>query len=162
MNLESELQKAQNLFKENKKLIEQLKRWKRKDLDELFVEAHDAVFAELDCRECGNCCKSLGPKVNNRDIERMSKFINMKAGKLRNAYLDVDEDNDFVFQSMPCPFLKDENFCSIYEARPRACVEYPHTDYPNMQKKLNITLKNSLICPAVYRMLNRIRPDVMG
>ncbi|HAK44342.1 MAG TPA: zinc/iron-chelating domain-containing protein [Spirochaeta sp.] len=161
MNLESELQKAQNLYKENKKLIEKLKRWKRKDLDALFVEVHEAVFADLDCRECGNCCKSLGPKVNNRDIERIGKYINMRAGKVRNNYLDVDEDNDFVFQSMPCPFLKEDNFCSIYEARPRACKEYPHTDYPNMQKKLNLTLKNSLICPAVYRMLNKIRPKVM-
>jgi len=161
LNLESELQKAQNLYKENKKLIEKLKRWKRKDLDALFVEVHEAVFADLDCRECGNCCKSLGPKVNNRDIERIGKYINMRAGKVRNNYLDVDEDNDFVFQSMPCPFLKEDNFCSIYEARPRACKEYPHTDYPNMQKKLNLTLKNSLICPAVYRMLNKIRPKVM-
>ena len=37
MNVESELQKAQNIYKENKKLIEKLKRWKRKDLDELFL-----------------------------------------------------------------------------------------------------------------------------
>ena len=149
------------MYKENKKLIEKLKRWKRKDLDALFLDVHEAVFSEIDCRECGNCCKSLGPKVNNRDIERIGKYINMRAGKVRKNYLEVDEDNDFIFQTMPCPFLEEGNFCSIYEARPRACEEYPHTDYPNMQKKLHITLKNSLICPAVYRMLNIIRSDVM-
>jgi len=161
LKLESELQKAQNVFKENKKLIEQLKRWKRKDLDALFLKAHEEVFAEIDCRECGNCCSALGPKINNRDIERLAKQINMRPGKIRKNYLDVDEDNDFVFQSMPCPFLKEGNFCSVYEARPKACEEYPHTDYPNMQKRLHITLKNSLICPGVYRMLNLIRPEVM-
>lgn len=149
------------MYKENKKLIEKLKRWKRKDLDELFIAAHEEVFAALDCRKCGNCCKDLGPKVNNRDIERIGKFINMRAGKVRNNYLDVDEDNDFVFNRMPCPFLKEENFCSIYEARPRACAEYPHTGYPNMQKRLNLTLRNSTICPGVYRILNLIRPEVM-
>ncbi len=161
MNVVSELQKAQNIYKENKKLIEKLKRWKRKDLDSLFFEAHEAVFADIDCRECGNCCKNLGPKLNNRDIERLGKFINMRAGKVRKNYLEIDEDNDFIFQSMPCPFLHEGNFCSIYEARPRACAEYPHTDYPNMQKRLNLTLKNSLICPGVYRILNRIRAEVM-
>ncbi|MDC7124702.1 MAG: YkgJ family cysteine cluster protein [Spirochaetales bacterium] len=161
MNIEGELQKAKNQYKENKKLIEKLKRWKRKDLDALFVEAHEAVFEEIDCRECGNCCKALGPRVTNRDIDKISKFINMRAGKVRNTYLRVDEDNDYVFNKMPCPFLKDANECSIYDVRPRACEEYPHTDYPNMQKKLHITLKNSLICPGVYRILEKIRPEVM-
>ena len=84
----------------------------------------------------------------------------MRAGKVRNTYLERDEDNDFVFQSMPCPFLKEGNFCSIYDARPRACSEYPHTDYPNMQKKLNITLKNSLVCPGVFRILERIKEEI--
>ncbi len=162
MNVEGELQKAENAFKDNKKLIEKLKRWKRKDLDALFLEAHELCFSDIDCGECGNCCKALGPKLNNRDIDRIGKYINMRAGKVRKNYLDVDEDNDFVFQKMPCPFLEEDNFCSIYEARPRACEEYPHTDYPNMQKRLNLTLKNSLICPGVYRILNTIRPKVMG
>ena len=162
MNVESELQKAQNMHKENRKLIEQLKRWKRKDLDKLFLEAHETVFSGIDCTECANCCKALGPKVNNRDIERIGKRINMRAGKVRKNYLGVDEDNEFIFNRLPCPFLGDDNLCGIYEARPKACEEYPHTDYPNMQKKLNITLKNSLICPAVYRMLNHIRPTVMN
>ena len=160
MNVESELQKAKNRYKENKILIDKLKRWKRKDLDALFLEIHEEVFSEIDCAECGNCCRTLGPKVNNRDIDRIGKFINMRSGKVRKNYLKVDEDNDFVFQSMPCPFLKEGNFCSIYDARPRACAEYPHTDYPNMQKKLNITLKNSLICPGVYRILERIREEI--
>lgn len=160
MNVESELQKAQNDYKDNKRLIEKLKRWKRKDLDELFMNAHEAVFADIDCTECGNCCKALGPRVNNRDIDRISKYINMRAGKVRTHYLEVDEDNDFVFKTMPCPFLDESNLCSIYEARPRACSEFPHTDYPNMQKKLNKTLKNSLVCPGVYRILKLISDEL--
>ncbi len=31
----------------------------------------------------------------------------------------------------PCPFLGDDNYCSVYEARPKACREYPHTDRKN-------------------------------
>ena len=120
-----------------------MKKWKRKDLDQLFAEVHEEVFSEIDCTECANCCKVLGPRVNNRDVERIGKFINMRAGKVRKNYLTVDEDNDFIFQQMPCPFLGEDNLCSIYEARPRACSEFPHTDYPNMQKKLNLTLKTA-------------------
>jgi len=160
LNIESELQKAKNKYKENKILMEKLKRMKRKDIDKLFVNIHEEVFSEIDCMECGNCCKALGPKVNNRDIDRIGKFINMRAGKVRKNYLQVDEDNDFIFQSLPCPFLKEGNVCSVYEARPKACSEYPHTDMPNMQKKLHITLKNSLICPGVSRILERVREEL--
>jgi Fe-S-cluster containining protein len=140
--------------------MEKIRRMKRRQIDDLFFRIHEEVFRDIDCRECGNCCRVLGPKVNNRDIDRIGKFINMRSGKVRKNYLKVDEDNDFVFQEMPCPFLKEENFCSIYEARPRACSEYPHTDVPNMQKKLNLTLKNSLICPAVYRILEKIKAEL--
>lgn len=160
MNIEGELQKAQNKYKENKYLMEKLKRMKRKDLDELFLDIHEEVFAEINCMECGNCCKVLGPKVNNRDVDRIGKYINMRSGKVRKNYLEVDEDNDFIFQSMPCPFLKEGNHCSIYDARPKACAEYPHTDMPNMQKKLHITLKNSLVCPGIYRILERIKEEI--
>ena len=160
MKYTAELQRAENRYRENRQLIEKLKRWKRKELDALFYDAHEEVFSRIDCAECGNCCRALGPRVTNRDIDRIGKFINMRAGKVRNHYLRVDEDNDFVFKDMPCPFLKEHNVCSIYDARPRACEEFPHTDYPNMPRKLHITLKNSLICPGVYLILEEIREKV--
>ncbi len=160
MKLESELENARKKYKETKAVIEKLKKFKRKDLDELFFRVHDQVFEDIDCRECGNCCKTLGPRVTNRDIQKISKYINMRAGKVVKFYLDVDEDNDFVFNQMPCPFLEDGNFCKIYDARPRACEEFPHTDLPNMQKKLHITLKNSLVCPAVFRMIELIKEEI--
>ncbi len=140
--------------------MEKLGRIKRRELDELFFRIHEEVFSEIDCMECGNCCKNTGPKINNRDIDRIGNFINMRSGKVRQAYLKVDDDNEFVFQSMPCPFLKEGNVCSIYEVRPRACSEYPYTDIPNIQKKLYKTLKNSLICPGVYRILERIKEEL--
>lgn len=162
MNIEGELQRAKNRYKDNKRLIDGLKKWKRKDLDVLFSDAHEAVFAEIDCMECGNCCKSLGPRVTNRDVEIIGKHINMRAGKVRKNFLRLDEDNDFVFNEMPCPFLGAGNVCFIYESRPRACREYPHTEYPNMQKKLNLTLRNSLVCPGIFRILEKIRADISG
>ena len=40
-------------------------------------------------------------------------------------FLQVDEDGDKVFKSMPCPFLGGDNLCSIYDVRPKACREFP-------------------------------------
>ncbi len=33
-----------------------------------------------------------------------------------------------VLKSSACVFLSNENKCEIYDFRPKACKEYPHTD----------------------------------
>jgi Fe-S-cluster containining protein len=69
----------------------------------------------------------------------------------------MDEEGDWVLKTAPCHFLQDDNKCAIYEVRPLACREYPHTDRKNMQQILNLTLKNTLICPAVSRIFEGMR-----
>ena len=44
-----------------------------------------------------------------------------------STYLRVDEDNDYVLQSYRV-LLGTDNYCSIYDVRPKACREFPHTD----------------------------------
>ena len=73
----------------------------------------------------------------------------MKETQFITNYLRMDEENDYVLKSSPCSFLGADNKCSIYEVRPLACREYPHTDRKNMHQILNLTEKNTEICPAV-------------
>jgi Fe-S-cluster containining protein len=68
----------------------------------------------------------------------------------------MDEDSDYVLKQSPCTFLGIDNKCSIYEYRPLACREYPHTDRKNMHQILDLTLKNTEICPAVARIVEEI------
>ncbi|NBU47652.1 MAG: YkgJ family cysteine cluster protein, partial [Flavobacteriales bacterium] len=62
----------------------------------------------------------------------------------------------YVLKSSPCTFLGDDNYCNIYEVRPLACREYPHTDRKNMFQILDLTAQNSKICPAVSRIVQKI------
>jgi hypothetical protein len=57
---------------------------------------------------------------------------------------------------MPCPFLGPDNYCAVYDVRPRACTEYPHTHQTGQNKLLSLTLKNAAICPAVAYILQNI------
>ena len=61
----------------------------------------------------------------------------------------MDEEQDYVLTQAPCHFLGPDNKCSIYEHRPLACREYPHTNRKNMHQILNLTEKNTRVCPAV-------------
>jgi Fe-S-cluster containining protein len=58
---------------------------------------------------------------------------------LVETYLLLDEEHDYVFRQQPCPFLGVDNYCSIYEVRPKACREYPHTDRDKFHQLLNLS-----------------------
>lgn len=143
--------------KENKKFLLSLKREDSRDLDEKFHSLHEEVFAETDCLTCANCCKTTSPIFYQTDIERASKALRMKPGQFVEKYLRVDEDKDYVLKTAPCPFLDRENYCSIYQDRPKACREYPHTDRKKMIQILDLTYKNTLVCPAVLEMVKRMK-----
>ena len=150
-----DLQKYKNLAlkkqKEHKKFLDSLKKKPPKNLDYITQESHDIVFN--DCLDCANCCKTTGPLYTEKDIERIAKHLRMKPSDFETKYLRIDEDNDKVLQNLPCFFLNEDNTCSIYDVRPKACREYPHTDRKKVYQINNLTIKNTIICPAAFTWL---------
>lgn len=126
---------------------------KSKQLDLMFHEAHSLVFSKTDCLNCANCCKTTSPIFRDADIRRIAKHLKTKESILVSEYLKLDEDNDYVLKTSPCTFLGHDNKCSIYEHRPLACREYPHTNRKHMHQILNLTEKNTQICPAVAQIV---------
>ncbi|WP_026933806.1 YkgJ family cysteine cluster protein [Christiangramia echinicola] len=150
-------EKAKDKKKENRKFFSKLKKRPPKDLDSLMVELHEDEFSRTDCLTCANCCKTTGPLFTQKDIERIAKHFRMKPGEFIDTYLRLDEENDFVLQKVPCPFLGADNYCSIYEKRPKACREYPHTDRKDFHKISNITIRNTAVCPAAYNIVEEMK-----
>lgn len=125
-------------------------------MDKIIHQLHDDIFGKIDCLSCANCCRSLGPAIYDKDIERMAKALRIKPSEVVSSYLRVDEDGDYVFKSMPCPFLMPDNYCSIYDFRPKACREYPHTDRKNFEQIYKLTVKNTATCPIAYEVLSEL------
>ncbi|MFY0689581.1 MAG: YkgJ family cysteine cluster protein [Cyclobacteriaceae bacterium] len=155
MKYQSDLESALRAHERLKKILVQAKK-KPKGLDDRFHELHDEVFEEVDCLDCANCCKTTSPIFIMSDIERLSKHLKMKPKLFIEAYLRKDEDGDWVLKQSPCTFLMDDNKCLVYEARPRACREYPHTNRKRMHQITSLTLKNTQVCPAVFRIVSRL------
>lgn len=149
-----------NNSKNNKKLLQNLKKKNHREVDKLFHEAHDEVFAKTDCLDCAICCKTTGPLFTDKDIVRIAKHLRLTPQQFIEKYLRIDEDKDYVLQKVPCVFLDDQNYCTIYEERPKACREYPHTDRVNVQQIFNLTAKNAEICPAVDNILRKIEERI--
>jgi len=131
-------------------LFKKLKAKKPKNLDDVVHELHDEAFDQFDCLTCANCCSTISPVITEKDAERMAKRLKMKAVDFIAQYLRIDEDKDYVFKQTPCPFLMADNYCMVYEDRPKACREYPHTDRKRMYQILNLTHKNCEVCPVVF------------
>ncbi|ADQ82537.1 YkgJ family cysteine cluster protein [Riemerella anatipestifer] len=160
MDLELNRQHAQQKHKEHKKFLDKLKKKPPKNLDYLTQEIHDEVFDEIDCLSCANCCKTTGPLFTTQDIERISKFLKLKPTQFEEKYLRIDEDNDWVLQQLPCPFLFSDNTCMIYEVRPKACREFPHTDRKKIYQINHLTIKNIEICPATFKWIEKMREKI--
>lgn len=150
-------QRAKDTHNETKKFFSKLKKKTPKHLDMLMVELHENEFAKTDCLSCANCCKTTGPLFTDKDVERISKYVRQKPQQFIENFLRVDEENDYVLKSVPCTFLGHDNYCSIYEVRPKACREFPHTDRKKFLQISNLTLKNVAICPAAFNIVEEMK-----
>lgn len=142
---EKDLPDFLSFYKKNKKRLEKM--------DSVVHNLHNKYTENTDCLSCANCCKSLGPAICDKDIDRIAKALRKRPVDIVSEYLRVDEDGDYVFKTMPCPFLMSDNYCSIYESRPKACREYPHTDRKKFSQIYHITIKNTQTCPIAYKVL---------
>ena len=160
MDLEKHRALAQQKAKENKKFFQKLKGLKPKVLDQQMHQVHADVLACTSCLDFANCCTTTGPLFTDKDIGRIAKHLKLKPSEFTERYLRVDEDKDYVLQQVPCAFLGEDNRCSIYDVRPKACREFPHTDRKKQHQILNLTQKNVAVCPAVYQMVERLKEVV--
>lgn len=157
MDLAKELERARNERKANKRFLDKLKQRPPKKLDEMVADLHEEVFDEIDCLDCANCCSTTSPIVRDKDVDRLAKHLRLRPAELIEKYMLLDSDGDYVMNTAPCPFLGSDNYCSVYEARPKACREYPHTDRKNFHQILGLTLKNTMICPAALRVVEGLK-----
>lgn len=142
--------------KPQQKFLRHLRKKKGKHFNELADDLHEEVFKEVDCLDCANCCSSIPPIVNRTDANRIAKHLNMKVRDFQEEYLVQDEDGDMVMKTTPCTFLLDDHKCLIYEVRPKACRQYPHTDDMEFMNNLKLHLPNAQYCPAVFHILERM------
>jgi len=157
MDLSSLKEQAAKAKPHTEKLFAKLKRTRPGNLDDTFHKLHEQAFEKIDCLSCANCCKTTSPIFRQKDIERLARNFKLSPSQFIQKYLHVDEDDDYVLNSAPCPFLDGDNHCTVYKDRPTACREYPHTDRKKMYQLLDLSLKNTFVCPAVFNIAEKLR-----
>lgn len=151
------LQNWEKRSKERQKIYKQfLQRPDKNKVLKLLPALHEEAFSKVDCLKCANCCKLYSPRFKTPDVKRISKLLRLRESEFIEEYLKVDDDGDFVAKTAPCPFLGDDNYCSIYEDRPSDCRRFPYTDEDVLIKRPVLTLKNTSFCPITYHVVERL------
>jgi uncharacterized protein len=93
---------------------------------------------KFNCAECPGYCCGLGRiAVTERDIARLAKHFGIAVNKARKRFSyryqtkEVDEQilrhrRDPIYQSICGFFDTDARRCTVYEARPNVCRQYPY------------------------------------
>jgi Fe-S-cluster containining protein len=127
-------------------------------VDALTQRLHAAVFAEIDCTRCANCCKTAAVSLDDADIDRIATHLGISRDKLIAAYLAAyPVEGRYHMATMPCPFLGSDDRCTIYDVRPEICRSYPNTECDGFATRSYQHASNTLMCPAVYHIVKRMR-----
>jgi Fe-S-cluster containining protein len=143
---------------ENYWFLRSLKMRSPKKIDRIALDLHQEAFKIVDCTKCANCCRTLRPVFTDEDITRIAGHLGLAKDEFVAAYLERDEEQDrYRTKTTPCPFLGDDNRCTIYDVRPEKCRGYPFTDKPDFVFMTMTHANNAVVCPAVFYLVEQMK-----
>ena len=131
---------------------------------DLFRRIARDVEQQIDCKACANCCREPRVNVSQEDVDTLARYLDMTPEQVLKEYTVVDaEDHSRILgqTSTGCVFL-DGNLCMVYEARPRACREFPYlaTEQRSLGGRLSSVCKHASLCPIIYNTLEAYKHAV--
>lgn len=131
-------------------------------LDAVVDRIAAPIIAQIDCTQCGNCCRALHVAVTPPDVARLAHSTGMSSGEFEATYVDhkyAQQHGEWgVINRRPCPFL-DGKLCSVYAQRPKTCREYPFLT-PDFRWTMDELIEGSAICPIIYNVLHEVAERV--
>jgi Fe-S-cluster containining protein len=128
-----------------------------KKVDRIALKLHQDAFSIVDCTKCANCCRTLRVLVTDEDIARITRHLGMAPDEFIATYLERDEkEGGYLTKTTPCPFLGQDNKCTIYAVRPEKCQGYPFTDIDLLSRTI-CHANNAVVCPAVFYIVEEMK-----
>ncbi len=158
VNLRSFKQKVRYHKSAFKKYLGKIEKKAPTSLNKLVVMLDKAVWNEIDCLSCANCCKTMTPTFTTADMKRIAAYLNISVAEIKDYWLHFDKkDKDWVNNKQPCQFLNlKDNKCSIYSVRPQSCAGFPHLAKKPVVQYIHVHQQNVAYCPATYKMVEKM------
>lgn len=129
-----------------------------------FRRIVEDIENDIDCQTCANCCRKSTVRLNERDIERLAKALRIKPTQVIKDYTLPTGDEGLIIRrddEHGCVFL-DGTLCSIYNARPDICRDYPHLVHGpgSLLARMWHMPERASICPIVYNSLESFKNEL--
>lgn len=121
------------------------------------------VEEQVNCLECGNCCRVATAKVVDRDAERLAKQLRIPLSRFVSEYCQQDEEEGWILkrdEQAGCVFLSG-NECTVYEHRPSSCADFPHLarGARSLESRMWAMPDRATYCPIVYNTLEEWKKE---
>src|SRR5690349_7663272 len=127
------------------------------ELDKVVRETTDEVWKHIDCTACAHCCRTMQIEVDNKDIKRLAERLQMSVSQFSKRYIAIAEDKTKHFTTVPCPFLGQDNLCTVYDDRPQACRDYPYLYEDHFRSRTLSMIDNAAACPIVFNVWQALK-----
>jgi len=130
------------------------------EIDAMVHRLYNEVSKQIDCLECGNCCRKQSPVLSEKEIVRLAEYLKKTKEDFTAEYLKYDEsERGYTFSNKPCLFLKG-NACTLYDIRPDDCRSYPHLHKANFTSRLMNVVFNYEYCPIVFNVYEELKIEL--
>jgi Fe-S-cluster containining protein len=99
----------------------------------------------------------LAPSLNQDDLQRLARALDLDVTTLQTTYLRQDESGIWELPA-PCPLL-DGKLCRVYDARPKPCREYPHL-HNDFQAHSIARINDTFVCPIVFNVVEGMKVEL--
>lgn len=127
--------------------------------DALVTRLDQSITPQIDCTQCGNCCKSLMIVVNDEEADTLSAHLHQDRDGFDRNYLEKGSNGMMVINRIPCHFLSD-NRCSVYEHRFAGCREFPALHIPGFTKRLFTVFMHYDRCPIIFNVVEAMKKEM--
>jgi len=121
------------------------------------------IEAQIDCTTCANCCRVSEVEITDRDIDKLVKFLGMSREEFIRDSTRQAESGELILKRTEagCVFLEG-NLCSVYEARPQNCANFPHLvrGAGSISSRMWRLVERAEYCPIVYNWMEKVKEDI--
>jgi Fe-S-cluster containining protein len=123
----------------------------------------EQIEAEIDCTACANCCRVTEVGITEKDIEKLAKFVGTSELEFVDQFTALDQSGARILKRNEggCVFLEG-NLCSVYEARPVNCANFPHVvrGSGSISSRMWEFLDRVGYCPIIYNWMEVVKKDI--
>ena len=120
------------------------------------------IQQHIDCTSCANCCRYSVVPVSKPEIEIIAARLGVTVETAVHTYTVPDPEAPgsriLLNSNQGCVFLE-RNLCTIYEARPAACRDFPHVaiGIHTLGSRLSSHARWAPLCPIIYNALEELK-----